>query len=42
VPVKEIIADIARPAILIWYRVKDQEKNLWVLFWAAIYVVFSP
>jgi hypothetical protein len=28
VPVKEIIADIARPAILIWYRVKDQEKNL--------------
>ncbi|CAG8381107.1 unnamed protein product [Penicillium salamii] len=28
VPVKEIIADIARPAIVIWYRVKDEKKNV--------------
>ncbi|CAG8071442.1 unnamed protein product [Penicillium salamii] len=28
VPVKEIIADIARPAIVIWNRVKDEEENV--------------
>ncbi|KOS45091.1 hypothetical protein ACN38_g3978 [Penicillium nordicum] len=28
VPVKEIIADIARPAILIWYRVDDDEEEM--------------
>ncbi|CAG7983926.1 unnamed protein product [Penicillium salamii] len=28
VPVKEIIADIARPAIVIWYRVEDEEEKV--------------
>jgi hypothetical protein len=28
VPIKEIVADIARPAILIWYRVEDEEREL--------------
>lgn len=36
VPVKHIIADIARPAIVIWFQVKETDTAMWVFPWTVL------